>query len=135
MIAWMLFFLSAQIAVDGHVLEVDVARKEEEQKQGLMGREELKEGTGMLFVYEKPHILAFWMKNMKIPLSIGFFDSEGRLLHVEDMEPPRNPANLPIYESRRPALYALEVPKQWFQRHQIQPGAKLVFQNSSKRVD
>ena len=41
----------------------------------------------MLFVFEAPQPLAFWMKNTYIPLSIAFVDARGRITNIEDMRP------------------------------------------------
>src|SRR3989344_5059223 len=56
-------------------LRVQVGRTLESQRQGLMFRKEMRDGDGMLFVYEKETPLIFWMKNTLIPLDIGFFGS------------------------------------------------------------
>ena len=89
----------------------------------MMGREELPEGQGMLFDYCKPLIIAHWMKETKIPLSIGFFDKKRRLFQIEDMYPAENQDKLPTYKSKYVAQYALEVPLGWFKKHRIEPGA------------
>ena len=54
-------------------LFVELADTEETRQQGLMFRQELEEGCGMLFVHLEPAILSYWMKDTRIPLSIGFF--------------------------------------------------------------
>jgi len=41
----------------------------------------------MLFVFEQEQILAFWMKNTLIPLSIAYIDVEGRIVDIQDMQP------------------------------------------------
>jgi uncharacterized membrane protein (UPF0127 family) len=115
--------LLTHILVGGHPLEVDVAATEEERRIGLMGREPLPENTGMLFVYEEPEMLRFWMKNVKFPIDIGFFDRKKTLIQVETM-----PANKTTeYKSYRPAMYALEVSAGWFSKHQVNLGDKLEF--------
>lgn len=114
-----------KLVIGQQSLRVEVATKEEDRSRGLMYRTELKEGTGMLFVFEKAQTLSFWMKNTFIPLSIGYFDARKRLVDVQDMEPVKSEmqSDLPSYTSRTPAKYALEVPKGWFSRNKIQLGA------------
>ena len=52
-----------------------------------MNRFSLQPDHGMLFVFERPEPLSFWMKNTFIPLSIAFLDANGRILNIEDMAP------------------------------------------------
>lgn len=108
------------IRIQNEYLTVELARTESERAFGLMSRKELPDGTGMLFIYEKPAILSFWMKNTRIPLSIGFFDAGRRLINILDMNPPVG-TGLPVYQSASPALYALEVPQGWFKNHGVKP--------------
>ena len=115
------------IKIDKVDITVEMAESFEQQRRGLMFRKSLSENEGMLFVYEKEQILSFWMKNTFIPLSIGFFNAKGVLVDIQDMEPVKSEmeVNLPSYYSKKPAKYALEVPKGWFSRHKIKPGARL----------
>ena len=41
----------------------------------------------MLFVFEKPGPQRFWMKNTRIPLDIGYFSSNGKLLEIHAAKP------------------------------------------------
>lgn len=100
-------------------LRVEIADDPSEQAEGLMGRTELPEGQGMLFVFRKPQKLSFWMKNTKIPLDIFFFDADGRFLGWRAMEPcQKEPC--PLYLSDAPATYALEVSAGFFAAQQMQ---------------
>lgn len=49
-------------------IKVEVRDTEAERARGLSGRESLGEDEGMLFVFEKPGIHGFWMKEMKFGL-------------------------------------------------------------------
>jgi uncharacterized membrane protein (UPF0127 family) len=88
-----------------------------------MGRQSLKDGEGMLFVFDRDHILSFWMKNTLIPLSIAYIAYDGRILEIHDLEPQ----NLLAVRSNRSARYALEVPQGWFARMGIRAGDMLIF--------
>ena len=126
MFCFVFAFLMSQVVLKSEPLQVELAVSSEEQVLGLMNHAYLPEGHGMLFVYEEPKTLVFAMKKTKIPLSIGFFDATGRLLQIEHMHVVKDfSAQAPLYVSKRPAQYALEVPMGWFERHGILPGDQL----------
>jgi uncharacterized protein len=107
-------------------IDVEIADTNTSRNQGLMFRQHLGEKEGMLFVYEEPEILRFWMKNTYIPLSIGFFDANQRLIQIEDMDPDHS--SYPhIYKSKKPAKFALEVSRNWFTRNKISIGDKFTL--------
>ena len=67
---------------------VEVADEPQEQQQGLMHREEMALGNGMLFVYDSPRTLSFWMRNTLIPLDMVFIDARGVVQHIHHMAKP-----------------------------------------------
>lgn len=109
-------------------INVEVADNDELRMKGLMYRKSLGPDSGMLFIFPQEEILGFWMKNTLIPLSIGYFDKNKKLIKIMDME-PASPMDLdpPKYSSDKPAQYALEVNKGWFKKNKIKLGEKLVF--------
>lgn len=66
-----------------HRFVVEVARTPEEQARGLMERQSLAPDRGMLFPYQTPQPVAFWMKNTLIPLDMIFIAPGGRILRIE----------------------------------------------------
>ena len=66
----------------------EVADDAAERAQGLMFRETMALGAGMLFVYESPRRAQFWMKNTLIPLDMIFADAEGRVTRVHPQAVP-----------------------------------------------
>ena len=64
------------------VFSIEVADTPQERARGLMFREQMARGVGMLFVYETPQPASFWMKNTLIELDMLFADKTGRITHV-----------------------------------------------------
>jgi uncharacterized membrane protein (UPF0127 family) len=120
-------FRKQAIQVGKHPLLVEIAETPEQTSRGLMFRTELKDGEGMLFIFEREQILSFWMKNTFIPLSIGYFSEAGVLVDIQDMEPMKSliQTEFTHYPSRKPAKFALEVPRGWFEKNKVKIGDKL----------
>lgn len=139
-IAFMLFsqaraadeFKVQKIKIGSQILDVEIADDNPKRSLGLMNRKELKEGKGMLFIFDQEQMLSFWMKNTLIPLSIGYFDQNKKLFQILDMK-PASPMEVhpPNYPSSRPGKFALEVPIGWFNRHNIKPGATFSFEQTA----
>ena len=93
------------------VITCEVASSPEERSVGLMFREELPAGEGMLFVYESPHNVSFWMKNTFIPLDIIFLNEAGTVINVEEADVEINVPDegLKRYCSGSPAKWIVEV--------------------------
>jgi uncharacterized protein len=66
-----------------HRFTVEVARTPEEQARGLMERQSLGPDKGMIFPYQPPQPVAFWMKNTLIPLDMIFIAPGGRIARIE----------------------------------------------------
>lgn len=67
--------------------DVKIAKTEEEKTKGLMDIEELPENEGMLFVYDEPQTVEFWMKDTKIPLDIIFIDQDYEVISIYQGKP------------------------------------------------
>ena len=67
---------------------IEIARTPAEQAQGLMFRENMPQFSGMLFTYDRPHSVSFWMKNTLIPLDMLFIDETGVVKRVHSNAVP-----------------------------------------------
>jgi uncharacterized protein len=100
------------------VLKAEIAVSAEDRAKGLMYRKVLKDGNGMLFIFDKDEVMSFWMKNTYIPLSIAFIAANGKIIDIKDMYPLDTNS---VYSSRS-VRYALETPQGWFLRAGVKEG-------------
>ena len=103
-------------------VEAEVADEIDEKTIGLMGRAELAEGRGMLFVFREPQAMGFWMRDTLVPLSIAYINAAGVIREIHDLQPLDE---TPARSAFRDLLYALEVPQGWFHKNKILPGDRI----------
>ena len=75
--------------------DTKIADDFEERARGLMFVEEMPTLSGMLFVYERPQSVSFWMKNTLIPLDILFASPQGEILRVHENAIPGDLTPIP----------------------------------------
>lgn len=117
----------AEIEIAGNKLLVDLARSNTERRCGLSLRDKIPADYGMLFIFPKARRLQFWMRNTYVPLSIAFISEQKKVLNIADMEPNQTRTR---YFSKGPAIYALEVPKGWFEQNNVKAGDTLTFRSN-----
>jgi uncharacterized membrane protein (UPF0127 family) len=115
-------FQKTAIEVFGETLELELAKSQEQQQLGLMYRSHLPANQGMLFVFREPDFHCMWMKNTLIPLSVGFFDPNGKLTEIQTMTPRTSDTHC----SAQPVLFALELNEGGFERFGLSIGQQLV---------
>ncbi len=115
----------AWVVLGDDTVFAEVAATAEERREGLMYREDLPEGTGMLFVFPDEAMRSFWMSNTYLPLDIAFISSSNRVVDIKQMEPE----DTDLTDSDAPAMYALEVIQGWFESQGIEEGieAQIIF--------
>jgi uncharacterized protein len=101
-------------------VRVEIADGLLERERGLMDRTSLGEDRGMLFVFRREQPLSFWMRDTRIPLSIAYIDSKGRITDILDMKPLDDKP--PHYVSSEPVQYALEVNQGFFDERGVKVG-------------
>lgn len=98
------------VEVGGERFSVEVADDNASRARGLMFRDALADGHGMLFIHDQEERQAYWMKNTRIPLDILYFDGSLRLVSQQRDVPPCSAGDrCPPYPSNAPALYVLEL--------------------------
>ena len=101
--------------------DVEVADTSAERRTGLMGREGLSPFDGMAFLWSEPVESSFWMKDTLIPLSIAFWDPDGTIMAIIDME-PCHADPCPTYRPAGPFVGAVEVAQGEFERRGVGVG-------------
>lgn len=94
------------------------------RRRGLMSVTDMGPADGMVFVYPAPHTGRFWMRDTPMPLSIAFFDAEGRYLDAFDMDPCPDGA-CQRYRTPDDIVVAVEVPRGALADHGLVPGSTL----------
>jgi uncharacterized membrane protein (UPF0127 family) len=110
--AWVIFGPDTVVA--------EVAATPDERAEGLMYRDEVPDGTGMLFVFQDNQPRSFWMANTYVPLDIAYMNPSYQIVDIIAMEPLVTDS----YPSSAPSMFALEVRQGWFAEQGIAVGAK-----------
>ena len=104
-----------------YLIDAQVAITPTQRATGLMFRQQMPQGEGMLFVFEQPAQQCFWMKNTVLHLTAAFVDDDGTIVNLVDMKPLSTESHC----SKRPVRFVLEMNLGWFGKKGIQPGSKL----------
>jgi uncharacterized protein len=104
-----------------HVIQAELARTPAQQMIGMMHRRTMGANEGMLFVYDEPQRLCFWMRNTLLPLTIAFIADDGRIVGTADMKPLDETSHC----TDTPVRYALEMNQGWFAKRGVKKGDRL----------
>lgn len=82
---------------DGTKLPFDakVAKTKEEQTKGLMFIKKIPDSLGLIFLFEAPKTIAFWMKNTLIPLDMLFILPNGKIGKIKSAAQPNDLTPIP----------------------------------------
>jgi uncharacterized membrane protein (UPF0127 family) len=111
----------ARLSAGMHLIQAQVASTAAQRNTGLMWRRQMPANEGMLFVFEAPAAVCFWMRNTFLPLSAAFVGDDGTIVHIARMQPlSDNTHCTPV-----PVRYVLEMHQGWFAKRGLKPGARL----------
>jgi uncharacterized protein len=106
-------------------VHLEVAPDPPSRTRGLSGRTSVPQGTGMVFLYPQDSTGGFWMKDTKVPLSIAFVATSGKVVSVSEMAPCRaDPCQ--VYYPGAPYRYAVELPAGGFAAAGVGPGGMVL---------
>ena len=115
--------LTGVVRIGDHAFRVEIAATARDRARGLMDRESLAPDSGMLFVYETPQTVSFWMRNTPIPLDVGFIRPDLTISSIMTMKP----FSTDTYLSTEPVQFALELAAGEFARRGIRVGDTVVI--------
>ena len=114
---------TALVVFGSDTVRAEVANTAETRSRGLMYRDEVPDGTGMLFVFDREALRSFWMQNTYVALDVAFIDANFTIVDIQQMEPETTD----IHDGARPAMFALEVRQGWFAGKGISVGDRCEF--------
>jgi uncharacterized membrane protein (UPF0127 family) len=119
----------AVVLPSGHRYPVEIAATPELRARGLMYRESLPDGRGMLFLFPKPSVEGFWMKNCNFPIDIVWLDEKRRVQFVSAHTPPCREEDCPTYGPKAPSLYVLEIPDGAAAKEKVAVASEIKLEN------
>jgi uncharacterized membrane protein (UPF0127 family) len=105
-------------------VSVEIAEAIEDQIRGLRFRKRLPAEGGMVFLHPDPEPQAFVMEDTLIPLSVAWWNEEGRIVAIEDMEPCTGGV-CPTYGPHGLTVGAVEVNQGFFEEHGVEVGDRV----------
>ena len=103
-------------------VRLEIANTDATRTKGLMFRQSLADGDGMLFVFDQTSEHGFWMRNTFIPLDMIFIGDDLRVVGVHARAVPQSTETVSIGV---PSRYVLEVPGGWAERHGVTRGTQV----------
>lgn len=100
--------ITAQAKIGGAVIKLEVTKTPEQQAMGLMYRTSLADDRGMLFSFNPPRAVAFWMKNCKMSLDMIFLRA-GVVRAIAPNSPPCTADPCPTYDPKTPVDQVIEL--------------------------
>ena len=113
------------------MLNCEIAKTFSEKMKGLMHRDHLASGKGMLFPFHLPWIRFFWMKNVKIPLDIIFINRHSEIIAIYEA-PIESGFFYKNYWSRGFCKYIVECNMGFCKQHDIIDGTKIEITSEIK---
>ncbi|MDW7728489.1 MAG: DUF192 domain-containing protein [Bacillota bacterium] len=123
-----------EIEIKGRTFNLELALNDRQRARGLMGRDNIDEDGGMLFVMPPaepfPAELTFWMKDCLVPIDVIFLASDGAITAIHEMEPPLPGTpddELIRYSSNGPAQFVVELRGGMAAELDLEQGEYIIF--------
>ena len=73
---------------NGQEIRAEVEMTPEEMQKGMMFRDSLPRGQGMLFIHQTPGLYTYWMYKVEIPLDMIWMDQHRNIVEISADTPP-----------------------------------------------
>jgi uncharacterized protein len=124
-------FSSTEVTLpNGQVISSEVESDPVDMARGMMFRDSLPPGRGMLFIHTKPGKYAYWMYQVKIPLDIIWMDQSKHIVEISANTPPcpsKSARQCPNYGGHEDAMYVLELAGGMASKYGLAKGQQIQF--------
>jgi hypothetical protein len=109
-----------KIYLGAETLDAEQALTESQQRTGMMFRTNIQDTDAMIFVFQGPFQVGFWMKNCPESISAAYISPDGVIQEIHHLE--KNDTNT-VLAASDDIQYVLETSDGWFARHNVSTGA------------
>ena len=113
----------------GREISAEVETNQIDMQKGMMFRDSLPRGRGMLFMHEKPGLYPYWMYQVRIPLDMLWMDADHRIVEISADTPPckTKASQCANYGGHQQAQFVLELGGGEARRWGLHEGDRLDF--------
>ena len=112
------FFKAPTAKINDKTFKLDVAKTDEKKQIGLSKFKSLPQDRGMIFLFDKPSLYSFWMKDMKFAIDIIYIRGDRVVTIYEDQKPTKD-GTPGILTPSEPADKVLEINAGLSQKYNI----------------
>ena len=117
--------------ISNKIINLEIAQTFQERQTGLMNRDYLNENQGMIFLFDHPQQVDFWMKNMKISLDMLFISNK-KIVNMYKNVPPCTAEPCLIYPSKHDIDSVLELKAGFCDKNNVKIGENIQLVNNTK---
>lgn len=118
------------VTIDSHSFKVTVANSQKTREVGLSETKSISPDQGMIFLFDKPDLYSFWMKNMKFSIDIIYINNDTIVTIKNNAQPPKNNKESPIiYTPTAPSDKVLEIQAGLSEKYKFKNGDKVKYEN------
>ena len=119
--------------INNKKITLEVADTDTKRQLGLMFRDSLDENQGMIFLFNKPREVSFWMKNVKIPLDMLFI-YKNKVVKIYNMVPGCEDEPCDLYPSVYKIDYVIELNGGFCQKYNIKTGQDVNLETQLQKI-